>query len=485
MTAAKTPHVAILQRMFPNRGRSPRLVVTGFWRLVIGDLEMAQIDSSGDCHTVRERRLNVSRRCSPATIVVLSLVVFSLATPVIHPASATSPTMRPPLERLLLNDVRDGHLDDFTFLDASLIASGVTRSSQLEVCRQRFDVACDRFRLQLQNPRALSDRELADAILRFLHEEILTADYQIKTTRVDQALTTGYYNCVASTILFRCLSSEFGADPVVVATPSHVFCQYDGESRLAVETTCPEWFSLPTNSDLITHHPANNASADVRVLSDVEVLGKLYYNRATDMLDRQRFASACELLRTSMTLDPGDGAARENLLAAMNNWALQRCEAGDFAQAAQLLDEGAAISSEYLPLQVNDLHVHQQWAVALCQRQEFAAALALLERGYQRRPDADLFDQGRFAIYGLWADFLFSQGKDAEAWRCLDQAREQHPGRAELEQRETVSILRAVQQRLDRHQDDEARVLLNVGISRQPNNVQIRKRAHDLTDSKS
>ena len=175
------------------------------------------------------------------------------------------------------------------------------------------------------------------AVLAFLHREILTEKYQIKTTCVDRALTTGQYNCVTSTILFRCLSAEFGHVPVVMATPSHVFCRYPGAEHLDVETTCPDWFALPINSDIIANHPANQPNIELRALSDIEVLGKLFYNRATDKLDSKKYAAACELLRTSLVLDPADSAARENLLAAINNWSLQRCEAGEYSQAVELL----------------------------------------------------------------------------------------------------------------------------------------------------
>lgn len=398
-------------------------------------------------------------------------------------AVAASPSVEIPLERQLIDDARDGRLDEFSFLDASLIASGIDQPRHLLDCRQRFADQCDRFRAQTS--RIESRRELAIAVLAYLHREILTESYQIKTTRVDQALKTGQYNCVASTILFRCLSAELGVTPVVMATPSHVFCRYPGVDRLDVETTCPDWFELPPTSEIIANHPANQANVDVRPLSDVEVLGKLFYNRATDKLEAKDFAAACDLLRMSMVLDPADGSARENLLAAINNWSLQRCEAEDFTYAVQLLAEGAAISSDYLPIQMNDLHVHQQWALDLCGRGQFSEALALLTRCYQRRPDAQLFDQGRFAVYGLWADSLFSQGKDAAALQLFDQAARLDSGQLEIKQRESASIVRAVQFRIERGQWTQARELLEQGLKRHPNCFQLKNKVRDLTNAKS
>jgi len=425
-----------------------------------------------------------SRGFGPDAVVpvrVALIVAVTLVWPIATcQAVAVLPTADPHLERRLLDDARDGHLDEFSFLDASLIASGIDQPQRLLECRQRYEELCDRFRAQ--KSQIATPRELAVAVLEFLHREILTDEYQIKTTRVDRALTTGVYNCVASTILFRCLSAELGVVPVVMATPSHVFCRYLGSERLDVETTCPDWFTLPPSSDIIANHPVNRSDIELRTLSDVEVLGKLFYNRATDKLDSKKYAAACDLLRTSMVLD---GAARENLLAAINNWSLQRGEAGDFSRAVQLLAKGAAISPDYLPIQMNDLHVHQQWALDLCQRGQFSEALALLASSYQRRPDVLLFDRGLFAVYGLWADSLFSQEKDAEALHLFDQAGQQHPGRLDVRQLEISSILRAVQQRIARSQWTQARELLEQGLARQPDCPQLNSKVRDLTDTKS
>ncbi len=433
--------------------------------------------------TPRAPRFDVPRTLCRCAAIVVSVTIVSFASPDVVLADAFAPAPRAPLEIRLLEDASDGRLDQFTFLDASLIASGVATPRRLKQCREHFQMQCERFRVQ--HPHFANHRELAIATLAFLHRNILTAEYQIETTRVDRALTTGHYNCVASTILFRCLSAEFGVVPVVVATPSHVFCRYAEAELINVETTCPDWFALPLNSDLVANHPANQARTSVRPLSDVQVLGKLFYNRATDKLDAREYAAACTLLRTALALDPADEAARENLLAAINNWSLQQCEAGDFTHAAQLLTEGTDISREYTPLQMNDLHVHQQWTLHLCQQQEFGEALALLESCYRRRPDARLFDQGRFAVYGLWAESLFSQGKDVEALRCFDQALQSHPDRPELRQRESAAILRAVQRRLEDRQWVPARELLERGLARQPDHPQLQSMVRDLTVAES
>ena len=164
---------------------------------------------------------------------------------------------------------------------------------------------------------------------------------------------------------------------------------------------------------------------------------------------------------------------------------MQLCEAGDFAQAVRLLSKGAAISPDYVPIQLNDLHVHQQWALDLCRHGQYSKALALLASSHQRRPDVQLFDRGRFAVYGLWADSLFANGKDAEALRLFDQAAQQHAGRSDIRQREVASILRAVQHRINCNQWTQARKLLEQGLARQPESSRLISKMRDLTETKS
>ena len=49
------------------------------------------------------------------------------------PSPAPTPSRTTSLQDQLLLDARDGELDEFTFLEASLIASGVERSEQLRL----------------------------------------------------------------------------------------------------------------------------------------------------------------------------------------------------------------------------------------------------------------------------------------------------------------------------------------------------------------
>ena len=89
-------------------------------------------------------------------------------------------------------------------------------------------------------------------------------------------------------------------------------------------------------------------------------------------------------LRTNSTGD--NRAARQNLIAAWNDWSLQLCDEQQFAAAAAELQA----CLQFAPLDpttlLNDVHVHHGWVTALCARRQFEDALALLHGCHIRRP---------------------------------------------------------------------------------------------------
>src|SRR5690606_18216377 len=136
---------------------------------------------------------------------------------------------------------------------------------------------------------------------------------------------------------------------------------------------------------------------------------KIYYNRGVAHLAAARFAEAEREFRLRLQLDPLAQAAQENLLAALNTWALARTDQAEFEQAARLLDRGRAANPDYGPLRAIDLHIHQSWAQALCELGRYAEAAQILSQGAARQPDAPLFREGPVTIYRLWMRNLVDQ----------------------------------------------------------------------------
>jgi tetratricopeptide (TPR) repeat protein len=203
-----------------------------------------------------------------------------------------------------------------------------------------------------------------------------------------------------------------------------------------VQTTCPDWFDAGGV-------PRTNALRGVpvgqpRQIDVVQLLGKIYYNRAVSLSVAKQCQPAMEHLRRAVHLDRQDAAARQNLLAAMNNRALQLSDVGRYRQAAQLVCEGLSLAPDHDELLANDMHVHQQWAIELCNAGRFAEAVEMLEKCHQRRGDVELFKLGRWCVYQSWAESLIARDQMAEVHDLFASAHDRYGDHPELRACETA-----------------------------------------------
>jgi len=328
--------------------------------------------------------------------------------PAVEPAAA---------EVELLNDVGDGQLQRFEFVDAALIAGGMTDlRSRAEMLRRRGEKYAA---IDFTAIRKLPLAERATTVLSALHQHLLTGTFRPTATLVQETLTTGDFNCVTATVLFHDMCSRANVSVEIIAQSGHVCSRLPNTSGL-IETT---------RSNVVEAEAATRQS---RVIMPGELLGRIYYNRALAALEKRDFDSAQHLLQHSLICDPQDRDAQENLLAGLNNWALALCEQGDYAAAARRVAAGLALKADYQPLLSNDLHVHQQWVAELCRAGEFPQALQVLEAGRARRPTAALFAGGQRAVYEAWLRHCTEQGDTAAAAQVLRRAQEQLGPRVKL-----------------------------------------------------
>ena len=350
-----------------------------------------------------------------------------------EPFPSESPTVAPrqhhssPSSRLL-DDARDGRLEEFGLVEAALIAGGIDRPPRRQELGARFNEICARSLIHVKNTGGGTAAEQPTwqrvrSLFQFMHQEVLTGQYQVSASRLSRTLQRGSYNCVTATVLFNSLCEAHGLSASAVVVRGHVFSRVHAAEAIDIQTTCPRWFDSAEARRRPATLPNSLREISPREITAVQLIGKIYYNRAVSELHRERFAEAVDLLALSLMLDPADSSAQENLLAALNNWSLHACQDGHFAHAAGLVRRGLAINPDYAPLLVNDVHIHERWAVSLCDEDRHEAALSLLERGYARRPEVALFDDGRAAICDLWAERLFQQGHTDSARRVLVDAR--------------------------------------------------------------
>jgi len=239
----------------------------------------------------------------------------------------------------------DSQISGRDFFAAALIASGVEDECELPgwihyYAEQRQKV--------LANVDSGSPADRLRAIHAALHARILTGKYQTTASDLRLALGEGDFNCLSALAIYFDLCQSAGLDVEIWMTRGHVYlcASQDGETVM-IEPGSPHWNARQLPS-----------SARARQLSPAALLAKFYYNRGIGLLEDHQFAAGLDLLKTSLALDPEDGDARANLVAGLNNWAVDHCRAQRYRDAAPLIQQGLLLDPCFAPLVANERLVH-------------------------------------------------------------------------------------------------------------------------------
>lgn len=281
--------------------------------------------------------------------------------------------------RALIRDAQDGRLNDFSLIHGSLLVTP-------EIDRHGESHWLSLFQAHVrecsaQIPPGSDDLARAEAVFRYMHDQILTREYREDITNVRNCLRDGSYNCVSSTLIYICLCRAMEVPAQAVALPNHVFVKLRVPTTVLVETTYPNWTLLDPNDRRIDqiHY--------LRDISDVALLGRFFYNQGITHAKQADFARAVEAARLSCQFDPDDHAAHTNLLATLNNWSLSLCRKGNYEQASQLVAHGLSLNASYGPLVANDVYVHQTWVAAL-RRDGKSGRAEAIERALRNRMES-------------------------------------------------------------------------------------------------
>lgn len=275
------------------------------------------------------------------------------------------------LDERLARDAADGALDEFSLPAAALVAEGVRDLEVLVHYERKLHAKGDALghRIGIDG----TPRERARAVFEFLHQRILTGSYDADCTELSRTLDEGTYNCVSSLLLYRALCQRLGLDMIAVETPGHSFAVLIDahEAPLEIETTCPDWFELSDAGRRRRqlragtgpqHDSDDHREAARRQLSGPALVAIVYYNRAIDLLRRGSFAEAVAANQMALRLDPASVDARENLLATLNNWALDLFDRGDREQSLAVLRFGLAAAPDHGKLHRNFVAISQRLA---------------------------------------------------------------------------------------------------------------------------
>ncbi len=300
------------------------------------------------------------------------------------------------LEERLFADAADGRLEQLAPFEAALVASGAHDDENLACYRTKAHALAEQLRRSIKLD--VEPRQSVQAIFEFLHAQALRGGYDLAYTDLRRVLDDGRYNCVSATVLFNYLAGAVGLDCRGLEMPGHAMSRVRLlGSVIDVETTCPEWFRLkkdaqPPQRPAATAAIGAAAAADrskAREVSPIQLAAMIYYNRGVDLLAEKQFRAAAEANAKALRLDSQNALARRNLLATINNWAIDMGDAQQFAEAVALLRQGMALDTTFEAFGQNFAHIHRQWAERLCREGRFAEAGRILAQALLEMPNCD------------------------------------------------------------------------------------------------
>jgi tetratricopeptide (TPR) repeat protein len=266
------------------------------------------------------------------------------------------------LERQLLADAADGRLEQFSLLEAALVASDCTDAAELDIYSARLRAIAETADRPCSAAATAQDR--AAALHARLHARVLTGEY--RSAEYDPRVTfdRGNYNCLTATMLLISLARTCGAQAQALETPGHVavILTLDGQEFLLETTLKPADSPVhaPTAGP-VANRPLNSRRSCVMAptepsagrLSDLDLVARCFYNRGVAELEAGDYPRAWQANRAALQLDAGYGAAFDNLIATLNNWALELARGGDSRRALELLDRGQALRPGHAPWSTN------------------------------------------------------------------------------------------------------------------------------------
>ena len=317
------------------------------------------------------------------------------------------------------------------FARAALVAGGADQA-QTERRIKELDALWSELSPQLKG--AGNEEEDAEKILSFIYEKIFRK-YNFDQTRVDEAMESGVYNCVSSSIIFMYFCKRADIPVCAEETPQHAFCAiYAGDKKIDVETTNPygvnpgkkrgqdlgggmtQWITVP----------AKNYSGRHQV-DDRRVIGMVYNNLIVQLQKKKRNAETIGLAVDAYEVQGHSGLSRNNLEQCVLNAAADCSIAGKEEQAISLLMEA---EERFGPSPNFSKRIQTSWHNLLLQKTNalpYKEALAELDANKKNLAPRDYADLKEYA-------YLANGQKAAQAQRWPEAIKIAQEGLAEFPQ---------------------------------------------------
>lgn len=308
-------------------------------------------------------------------------------------------------ETSLFKDAADGKLDDWSFAEAALLSCGIEEAKK----RQQYLAQIDRITEQARNAikDAQTPYEKGEALLKWLHANVMDGGYEKHQTDLSVILDTGKFNCVSSATLYNIIGQRLGLDLRAIEVPDHAFSiQYEGTKHADVETTNAGGFNPARDPRILERFTQETGFSYIpdrhadkrREVTNIGLMALTYFNHGVTHGEKGEHAIALVDYFRALNLDPEFPSAIQNVLSTLHSWSGKHVDQKKFAEALKIIDIGLRLTPEDKRFLHNQQALWQAWALSEIKNNNREKALDILTQATKVMPKAG-FDAMRAYAY--------------------------------------------------------------------------------------
>lgn len=278
--------------------------------------------------------------------------------------------------------------------------------------------------------------ERGNKVFELLYPDILTR-YQETSTTLHEALISGTYNCVSSSVLFYLTAIEAGLSVMIYLTDSHMFCRValPGNQVITAETTSPYGWDpgsprpvRSTNPNLKSYAYTPKVDYKTAVMISPEMMiATIASNRIVLLENRKDYSSALKLAAAMYYFAPLE-QYRILLLERVNNVISVLVSQKNYTDALELLE--AAIDRFGTTPLIDTLHTQLILTNVFntLSLRPFEESKAIIHHLYQKKTiSTKEFEQALVYIYSVRINDIQKKEGWFKAWQELKPISEEYP----------------------------------------------------------
>ena len=274
-------------------------------------------------------------------------------------------------------------MDSELFARVACIASGVSEND-MDAAIAQLHSAYAYVAAHLEH--GMTQSEQAEKALVLLYDSVLKK-YSGAQTLLNEALASGAYNCVSSSIIYMYVMKRMNISVTGVETPLHAFCTVHVDGKMIdVETTNPHGFNpgvrkaLESSKNKNAYYlvPAKNYASRKNV-SDQRFVSLIFNNRISALQRRHQNDEAIALAVDAMALQNNSAQSFATVQTCINNTIADYGTSGKNEDALLLVEKAAAAFGSTEPYQKNAAAAVSNLVNAHTRRGDYESAFVVLE----------------------------------------------------------------------------------------------------------